>query len=116
MNKVTTIFGMNLRALMAEHGTLQRELSNALGFPQSTISSWLTGENFPRAEAIEKIAHFYNVHVSDLFAEPNHEAVSPAQDYADIEDLTRQLERTLKRLDMYKHHIVAINKEHKDVE
>lgn len=49
-----------------EAGCTQEELASAVGKSRSTISCWLLGKSFPRADVMEKLAAFLRVSVPDL--------------------------------------------------
>lgn len=47
-------------------GMKQEDVANELGVNQSTVSLWESGENYPRAILLPKIANLYNCTVDDL--------------------------------------------------
>lgn len=44
----------------------QEDLAKLLGVSQTSISSWLVGQKFPRASTLDKIAKLYDVTVNEL--------------------------------------------------
>ncbi len=54
-------FPSRLRQLMAETGTTQEELAEAVGVQRQTISKYASGQNTPDIEKFEKIADFFGV-------------------------------------------------------
>lgn len=60
------IFAKNLRRLMDISGKNQMDLMNDLGLSSSTVSSWCTGQKFPRMGKIQMLADYFNVMKSDL--------------------------------------------------
>lgn len=63
-------FPANLRALMAETGTTQMELGNAVGVSRQSISYYCDGSSSPTWEGIVAIANYFNVSVDWLLGLP----------------------------------------------
>lgn len=49
-----------------EETPTQEDLADLLGVSQTSISSWLVGQKFPRASTLDKIAKLYDVTVNEL--------------------------------------------------
>ena len=60
---------MGLAKARKEKGLTQSVASDTLLVDRSTISKWETGEAFPRAEMLPKIAELYGCTIDDLFKE-----------------------------------------------
>ena len=60
------IFAKNLKRLMDISGKNQMDLMNDLNLSSSTVSSWCTGQKFPRMGKIQMLADYFNVMKSDL--------------------------------------------------
>ena len=60
------IFAKNLKRLMDISGKNQMDLMNDLDLSSSTVSSWCTGQKFPRMGKIQMLADYFNVMKSDL--------------------------------------------------
>lgn len=54
-------FAENLRVLMKENGTTQRELGEAIGVRPQTISLYCVGQSLPDVEGMAKICKYFNV-------------------------------------------------------
>ena len=52
---------MKLKELRKEKGITQKELSQAIGYAQSTISDWEKGNIEPTASAIIKICDYFDI-------------------------------------------------------
>lgn len=65
------IFGERLRALRAEKNIGQNELAKVLNLSNASISYWETGKQSPTADAIFKIAQFFNVSADYLIGLKN---------------------------------------------
>ena len=52
--------------LLDESGTTRSALAAAIGASKSSVTRWLDGSRTPRAEALKKIADFFDVPVGDL--------------------------------------------------
>ena len=59
----------NLNRYVEELGKTREEVSKAIDVPYGTVSNWLEGKNFPRAKALEKLADYFDVSVSELMGE-----------------------------------------------
>lgn len=54
-------FGKKLRDLRTEKGISQRELGNALGFCNQTVSFWESGQREPDLDSLVLIARYFDV-------------------------------------------------------
>lgn len=62
-------FPKNLRRLMERGQYNQADIVNHMGVTSSTVSSWCTGQKYPRADMLERLAKFFNVSVFELVCE-----------------------------------------------
>lgn len=60
------IFGSRLKELRTEKGLSQRQLGEALGFCNQTISFWESGQREPDLKALCSIATFFDVSIDYL--------------------------------------------------
>ncbi len=58
-----------LKTLRLEKGISQRELGNALGVVNQTISFWESGSREPDLDMLLKIANYFNVPVNLLLTD-----------------------------------------------
>ena len=63
------VFVNNLRRCMENKGVDQSSIVSALGFSASTVSDWVTGKKYPRVDAMQKLADYFGVLLSDLTSE-----------------------------------------------
>lgn len=56
----------NLRRLMNERNISAKEFSKVMGYPYTTLLSWLKADNYPRIDRIEEMAKYFGVKKSDL--------------------------------------------------
>ena len=59
----------NLRRLMDERNITAKEFSRVMGYPYTTLLSWLKADNYPRIDRIEEMAKYFGVKKSDLIEE-----------------------------------------------
>lgn len=64
-------FGERLRSLRTEKNIGQNELAKVLNLSNASISYWETGKQSPTADAIYKIAQFFNVSADFLIGLKN---------------------------------------------
>lgn len=57
---------MSLKTVRESVGLTQEALGSMLGVVRSTVAMWETGESFPRAELLPKIAKILNCTVDEL--------------------------------------------------
>lgn len=79
------IFAANLRKLLEDTGTTQRDIARLLDVSSSTVSNWCTGQKVPRMGKIELLAEHFGILKSDLIEEKER----PAEDGRPVE-LTRE--------------------------
>ena len=66
MFKARETFKENLNYFMKIRDVSQRDLVLHLGVTASVVSDWVTGKSYPRIEAMQKIADYLDVSISDL--------------------------------------------------
>ena len=99
------IFRKNLSNLMNETRTKQIDLAKYAEVSYQTVSSWITGRGYPRAEAMAKICQFFGVKQSVL-TESNEqktkeEALVYAYRYLSEEGREKLIERVNELLKLY---------------
>lgn len=83
----------NLKRLMDERNVSPKELGKALGFPYTTVLSWLKADNYPRIDKIELIAAYFGVIKSDLIEYKTTEQ-------REVESLDKELTQLLTSLSL----------------
>ena len=64
-------FRKNLNNLLSSSGKMQKDLAEYVGAKYTTVSGWTRGVSYPRADAMEQIARFFNVPTSRLVGDPD---------------------------------------------
>ena len=64
----------NLQRIRKEKGLSQKELADALGVTQGTVSAWESGRWDPTVENLRAVAKVLGVTVDELIGEPLEEA------------------------------------------
>ncbi len=64
------VFCKNLKKLMHAREMDQAQIVSALSVTASTVSDWVNGKKYPRVEAMQRLADFLGVTLSDLTTEP----------------------------------------------
>lgn len=72
------IFAKNLNYYISNSGKQQKEVAEALEFPQTTFNTWCTGKIMPKMGKVQAIADYFKILKSDLiddksFKEPSEE-------------------------------------------
>mgnify|MGYP003289618437 CR=1 FL=1 len=65
------VFVDNLRYYLNAKGVSQKDVAEALGTSQGTISDWLKMRTFPRMDRLQALAEFFGVEMSDLVENKN---------------------------------------------
>lgn len=60
------IFGDNLRSVLEYTNTTQRELADAAGLAESTISSYINKRKMPSLRAVINIAYALDIDIEEL--------------------------------------------------
>lgn len=71
------IFRRNIKRLMQERGVDQARIVGALSVTASTVSDWVNGKKYPRVEAMERLAEFFQCTLFDLTMDPEAESRRP---------------------------------------
>lgn len=90
------VFVKNLNRYMKIRGVNQADIVNALDVSASTVSDWVIGKKYPRVDAMQALADFLGVLLSDLTSETSCSSspTSPIEDellaiYRDLNDTGR---------------------------
>jgi len=67
--RVRDIFANHLLYLLEHQGKTQVDMARDLDVSTGTVSSWVNGQKFPRADAIERIAFYLGCRMSTLLEE-----------------------------------------------
>lgn len=70
------VFVNNLCHYMQMRGVDQSDIVTALGISASTVSDWVNGKKYPRVDAMQKIADYLGVLLSDLTTEHTDDTAS----------------------------------------
>ena len=60
------IFRANINHLMDVSGCTQQRLADYVGVERTTVSAWMRGKGYPRADVMARIAQYFDVKLSDL--------------------------------------------------
>lgn len=67
------IFRKNFIRLLDESGKTQVDVAEAVNVNRSTVSAWVTGRGYPRADVVQKLSRFFGCQLSDLVIANEHE-------------------------------------------
>lgn len=71
------LFKDNLNHYLQERGIEQVQIVDALGTTASTVSDWVNGKKYPRVDAMQRLADFLGVRMSDLTGDRSSTQRSP---------------------------------------
>ena len=71
MKGAQQIFTRNFKILLARIGLTRKDLSLALNIPYSTVEGWYKGKTYPRAQALDKLADFFEVDINTFLCDPD---------------------------------------------
>ena len=71
------IFCKNMKRLMHEKSVDQTRIVNALSVTASTVSDWVNGKKYPRVEAMQRLAEFFECTLFDLTMDAQEESRRP---------------------------------------
>lgn len=63
------IFSTNFKKKMEEQDKTRNDICAALDFNYSTVTDWVKGKKMPRMDKVQKLAKYFNCHISDLIEE-----------------------------------------------
>lgn len=67
------VFTNNLQRCMKQRHVEQSDIVEALGISASTVSDWVNGKKYPRVDAMQRLADYLGVLLSDLTSEASEE-------------------------------------------
>ena len=91
------IFADNLSRLLEERGLEQQRVASDLNISTSTLSAWVTGQRFPRADIMQSLAQYLHVTVSELVDLQTDEKIT-SKKHRILFDRTKEL--TDKQMDI----------------
>ena len=91
------IFADNLSRLLEERGLEQQRVASDLNISTSTLSAWVTGKRFPRADIMQLLAQYLHVTVSELVDLQTDEKIT-SKKHRILFDRTKEL--TEKQMDI----------------
>lgn len=59
-------FQKNLSMLLSQHPGNQNDLASYLGVSKQTVSAWIHGKAYPRADVMERISEYFGTTISAL--------------------------------------------------
>ena len=65
-NEAREVFKKNLNYYMKKRGLEQADIVTELGITASTVSDWVNGKKYPRVDAMQRLADFLGVRMSQL--------------------------------------------------
>ena len=68
-NEISEIFSINLKKMLKANGMSNKDLAKKLDVSPSTVSMWITRNNSPRMDKIEKMCSIFGCTRTDLLEE-----------------------------------------------
>lgn len=68
-SEINAVIAKNIQDCMNERNLSQKELANALGVSQASISNWCQGIKMPRMDKIDRICDFFGIKRSYLLCD-----------------------------------------------
>ncbi|BFH12731.1 XRE family transcriptional regulator [Paenibacillus melissococcoides] len=65
------VLAKNIKMLLDKRGKTQTDMARELGIAETTVSSWMNCERYPRLDKIQLMADYFNVRRSDITEEIN---------------------------------------------
>lgn len=81
---VTQNFANNLKRLIDERKTSQKDLAKKVGVSQSLMSRWCAGDHLPRPHQWDRLTKYLKCSYADLVADPDHIETPKAPLYDDL--------------------------------
>lgn len=94
-------FPNRLLKLRKSHGLSQKKLAQAIGVSQASINYWEKGERTPSVDAVQKIADFFNVQISELLRDEYAESFM-IDGCGEIMQLIHEAKRAAVQVDLLK--------------
>lgn len=66
---MATSISQNIKKLLADRNLTQKELAEAIGVSNGTLSDWPGGRFYPRKKYIDAMAQYFNVSVDEITKE-----------------------------------------------
>lgn len=77
-NSTKTTIAKNLRHYLESKGLTQLDLAKAIDASPASVTVWLQGKSAPRADTVDKICKFLNIHKTDLVLDGEPSTLPPA--------------------------------------
>lgn len=87
VKKSRALFISNLDRHITRSGKSKREIAGLMGVQPSTVSDWLAGRGFPRAEKLQALADIFGVTQSELVEDVNFDKETISEEEQKVLDL-----------------------------
>lgn len=67
------VFVKNMHRFMDERGITQADIAARMQLTPSTVSDWYNGKNYPRVDAMQRLASLFDVSMRELTTETDDE-------------------------------------------
>ena len=84
------IFADNLQRLMRQNRERQVDIARLLGVSKSTVSAYCSGNQMPRMDKIEQLAHHFGVSRAALIGDEAALPAAPAAEAGTVVELPRR--------------------------
>lgn len=65
------VFASNLKHYIEEKGVTQKDIADALGISQGSITDWMKLRTYPRMDRVQQLAEYFGIEKSDLVEDRN---------------------------------------------
>lgn len=89
-NNVRKNLSESLQELMKERNIDQKELAEAIGVTQPTVSNWIQQTKYPRIKRIQQLADYFNVPKSRITEDKNEIKQDTMAAHFDKDGLTEE--------------------------
>lgn len=100
------IFRKNLTEMIRVTNVKQKDIANYTEVSDQTVSAWVQGRGYPRADALERLCRFFGVKQSALTEDPGSEKVQERElldAFRSLSDIGKEkaLERVSEMITIY---------------
>lgn len=102
MTDTRETFRKNFDRLYTEKRCTQEDMAKTLGVSRATVSTWLRGTGFPRADVLDAMAAYFGVSIAELLSSGS------SDDEAELIELYRKMSDAGKALMIERAHELVI--------
>lgn len=96
--RINDVLARSLLYYMGTLGMSQKDLADRMGVSEATVSNWVKGVKFPRADKVDKMCEIFDCNRSDFLREPSREETATQKHMSNYSQLPSEWQKMIDDL------------------